>query len=105
MNVCKEKCVECDLATELGFCSVTGCIKQNRVSNISIIPTVTVTDIPMVEYVPVVRCRDCKRFAEFTSNGKTMGFGSCNNPQNIMSKCPRTDWFCADGERKEKEDA
>lgn len=75
--------------------------QQNRVSNISIIPTVTVTDTPMVEYVPVVRCKDCKWFKEFTYNGKHEGRGLCDNPQNSMSKCPQIDWFCADGERRE----
>ena len=96
MNVCKERGSECDLATELGFCSVTGCMKQNRVSNVAIIPTVTVTDSPMVEYAPIVRCKDCKYcYAEGFVNVRNVcekhyDFGNVDD-----------DWFCADGERKD----
>lgn len=108
MNLCKERCVECDLATGLGFCSVTGCIKQNRVSNISVIPTLTVTDAPMVEYAPVVRCKDCKWFDR---TEPSYPYGYCHAAKHgymtsrweisIYRKC-KEDFFCADGERKEQ---
>ena len=42
-------------------------------------------DMPTVDAVPVVRCKDCKYF-------KTR---LCENEDN------HDDWFCADGERKE----
>lgn len=51
--------------------------------------------------VPLVQCKDCKWFAEFTHNGEPTGHGSCNNPQNGWGRCPQADWFCADGERRE----
>lgn len=54
-----------------------------------------------VDVVPVVRCKDCKWFAEFTHNGEPTCHGSCNNPQNGWGRCPQADWFCADGKRKE----
>ena len=60
----------------------------------------TMSDITHKDAV-VVRCEGCKWFAEFQSNGVPLGRGHCNNPQNMMSKCPTADWFCADGERKE----
>ena len=124
MSVCKERGIECDLATGLGFCSVTGCRKQNRVSNISIIPTVTVTDVPTVEYAPVVRCKDCKYRphlrdavdeddAEELKHGHFNGFdlrfpteGKC--PCQVLddefySWIPDDDWFCKGGERKSDE--
>ena len=41
-------------------------------------------DMPTVDAVPVVRCKDCKYF-------KTR---LCENEDNY------DDWFCADGERK-----
>ena len=42
-------------------------------------------DMPTVDAVPVVRCKDCKYF-------KTR---LCENEDNY------DDWFCADGERKD----
>ncbi len=42
-------------------------------------------DMPTVDAVPVVRCKDCKYF-------KTL---LCQNEDN------HDDWFCADGERKD----
>ncbi len=48
----------------------------------------------------IIRCKDCKWFAEFTHNGEPTGHGSCNNPQNGWWRCPQADWFCADGERR-----
>ena len=92
MNVCKERGIECDFATGLGFCSVTGCRKQIQISNISIIPTVTVTDTPMVEYAPVVRCKDCKHL------GENDGYYFCNAIGIAFGDKPN--WFCADGERR-----
>lgn len=101
MNVCKERCVECDLATEFGFCSVTGCIKQNRVSNISIIPTVTVTDVPMVEYAPVVRCNKCKWWDK-VDNIDGVNYGTCERPCTVIRQDAflNENWFCKDGERR-----
>lgn len=103
MNVCNEKGIECDMATGLGFCSVTGCRKHNIITNISIIPTVTVTDVPTVEYAPVVRCKDCKY--GITGHGIEDGFVLCSKPYvergNAMHRC---DWFCGDGKRKEQND-
>ena len=45
-------------------------------------------DMPTVDAVPVVRCKDCKYF-------KTR---LCENEDNY------DDWFCADGERKENDE-
>ena len=54
-----------------------------------------------VEFVPVVRCKDCK-FGSTT--------GDCNIPLNGHIQCSihgdgyeihDSNWFCADGERKE----
>lgn len=55
---------------------------------------------PTIDAVEVVRCNDCKWFAEFTHNGEPTGHGSCNNPQNGWWRCQQAGWFCADGERR-----
>lgn len=90
-NYCQSKGIYCEFTTDLGFCSVTACNKENRVSNTFIIPTVFVTDTPMVEYAPVVRCKKCKY------NGRCMlqGFIADNAVKPITD-----DWFCADGEKR-----
>ena len=56
----------------------------------AIIPTVTVTDTPMVEYVPVVRCKDCKHVQHDVIFDQRWCKGREVTP----------DWFCADGKRK-----
>ncbi len=56
--------------------------------------------MPTIDAVEVVRCRNCKWFAEFTHNGEPTGHGSCNNPQNGWGRCPQADWFCKDGKRR-----
>lgn len=53
---------------------------------------IAVENAPTVDAVPVIRCRECKWFAE----GKW-----CRNPNNDMVQGGTTgEWFCADGERK-----
>lgn len=48
--------------------------------------------MPTVDAEPVVRCRDCKWFAD----GKW-----CRNPNNDMVQGGTTgEWFCGDGKRK-----
>ena len=49
-------------------------------------------DMPTIDAVPVVRCRECKWFAE----GKW-----CRNPNNDMVQGGTTsEWFCGDGKPK-----
>lgn len=55
---------------------------------------------PNADWVEVVRCKECKWFAEFTYDGVPTGHGSCTNPKNGLGRCPQADWFCADGERR-----
>ena len=47
---------------------------------------VTIMQMPTIDAVPVIRCKDCKYF-------KTR---LCENEDNY------DDWFCADGERKDE---
>lgn len=96
MNVCKERGVYCELATDLGFCSVTVCMKQNRVSNIPIIPIVTVTDSPMVEYAPIVRCKDCRHANECH---KSVQY-TRNEQSTVTIGYSPIEW-CSRGERRE----
>ena len=47
-------------------------------------------------YVQVVRCKDCKYF---NINGCDEGFGWCE--RNGIGHGSSTDWYCADGERRD----
>jgi len=44
----------------------------------------------------IVRCKDCKWWHESKTNN---GFGDCGQANGIALKS--SDWFCADGERKD----
>lgn len=57
-----------------------------------------VNDIPVAETVQVVRCRDCRhRFVD----GEGVRYNCCElNHEKAMPD----DWFCADGERKNRRD-
>ena len=49
--------------------------------------------------VPVVRCKDCKRYSDFdATNCKRLSFHFCNMFDNITKEND----FCSYGERKEK---
>lgn len=51
-------------------------------------------ETPVVDAVPVVRCRDCKyRYVD----GDNVRFNLCLLNHN---KVQSDDWYCADGERK-----
>ena len=52
--------------------------------------------IPIVDAVPVVRCKDCKHlFTDFVMDGKE--YKRCE----MQMAGFHDDWFCADGERKD----
>lgn len=49
--------------------------------------------MPTIDAVPVVRCKDCKHRDRY----------ECNHIRLGETKCGVTDdWYCADGERKEE---
>ena len=52
-------------------------------------------NLPAVDAVLVVRCRDCKHY---NINGCMDGFGWCEHSGNDHSSADN--WFCADGERR-----
>ena len=63
---------------------------------------VPVTEVPSADVVEIVRCKDCKW------NGDDCSW--CTKPSLVLNGdyisclCIEPDWFCADGERKEKTD-
>lgn len=59
-------------------------------------------EIPAADVAPVVRCKDCKWFAEVVGkdSGKPCGYGQCNRPL-CMRSLLGTDDFCSYGERKD----
>ena len=70
--------------------------------------------IPAADVVEVVRCKDCIHRPFSTEPGKTSGFAveapdwtcPCYNPgDGYYSWVPDDDFFCADGERKEVNNA
>ena len=60
-----------------------------------------IADAPTVDAVEVVRCKDCKHFAETTGkdSGKPCGYGKCMKPFFIQMIVDADD-FCSYGERK-----
>ena len=57
----------------------------------------TATDTPIVEYAPVVRCRDCKH--------RQAKMGDCYGNAVVLCKdglWRDMEFFCADGERSEE---
>ena len=58
-------------------------------------------DLPTVDAVPVVRCKDCKYYQ--TDDVKCpCNIGLENSvPDAEYTWVPEPDWFCADGERRE----
>ena len=57
-----------------------------------------VAEAPIVDAVPVVRCKDCKnRMTELFNDKKTMYY--CP----FVDRYTVNDWYCADGERKDDE--
>ena len=60
-NFCKDKWIYCEFATDLGFCAVTGCRKESRVSNTYIAPTVA-------DYIAAVEALDDSNDAYIKEN-------------------------------------
>lgn len=56
---------------------------------------ITMANIPTVDAVPVVRCKDCKH-SEFVKRGSKY---SCRKVEGLLNFC---DFYCKDGVRKEK---
>jgi hypothetical protein len=52
-------------------------------------------EIPAVDAVEVVRCRECGHYKPSKYNASTAHY--CG----VIDGFPKEDWFCADGQRKE----
>lgn len=60
----------------------------------------TVNWQPTIDAVPVVRCKDCKYSDDYYNDGSCY----CKHPEREMWHIGTNwNWYCADGERKEKE--
>ena len=51
------------------------------------------------EFMPIVRCKDCKHNLGKTSGGESV---VCNYCTHGMLTERNNEWFCADGEREEE---
>lgn len=56
--------------------------------------------VPTVDAVPIVRCKDCKWFAD-NNDGDWVGCWLFQTIQIIPEDAPKPDDFCSYGERKE----
>lgn len=61
-----------------------------------------IVDTPTVDAVPVVRCKDCKWFAD-NNDGEWFGCWLFQTIQIIPEDAPKPDDFCSYGERKDGE--
>ena len=62
-----------------------------------------ISNVPTVDAVPVVRCKDCKH-SEHIKNAKGEDCAVCwNNKAPVFHEwCVPIDWFCADGEKRDE---
>lgn len=58
-----------------------------------------IRDAPTIDAVPVVRCRDCKRYREYTYLG-TQKIYVCERDRRKRIYDMKEDDFCSRGERK-----
>ncbi len=58
--------------------------------------SITPNDFQRMNYIEIVRCKDCKR-GQYQRNGSTgIEYNYCTYRRDITP----LNWFCADGERK-----
>ena len=65
-----------------------------------------IADLPSIDAVPVVRCKDCIHRPKGTGANHDLEFPDyvcpCQCEDDYYSWMPKDDWFCKDGERKEE---
>lgn len=63
-----------------------------------------IDEMPTVDAVPVVRCKDCKYFIQTVFLGNKMNACRFHGSSTILptARIVTDDWFCADGERREE---
>ena len=71
------------------------------VQNMSDIDRQTILDLPPVDAVEVVRCKDCKHRC-FDNRFGFMCNLDTGDPYEMGRNAYDDDWFCADGERKDE---
>ena len=69
---------------------------DGEVKGVGLILAETVDKAPIIDAVPVVRCKDCKHHED-----EEIGMVYCSN---MIGGWVVENWFCADGERKEGAD-
>ena len=68
----------------------------------------TIRDLPTIDAVPVIRCKDCKHRPTGSGANHDVVFPSgdykcpCRCDDHWYSWIPDDDWFCANGEVKEE---
>ena len=65
--------------------------------------TLILREAPTVDAVPVVRCKDCKWFAN-NNGGEWFGCWLFNAIRAVPEYAPTPDDFCSKGERKGRDD-
>lgn len=59
----------------------------------------TAKDMPTIDAVSSVQCKECKWYHMWKEHGKSQGYGFC---EKDGMKPHKDDWFCADWERREE---
>ena len=92
----KEICNSCD-----GWCDNTNCDCVNCKSEHRCDAVCEIADAPTVDAVEVVRCKECKWFADSKGkdSGKSCGYGQCKYVAGL-SWIICADDFCSSGERR-----
>ena len=65
-------------------------------SSTMVVERCKIKDIPVVDAVPVVRCKDCKHWCKEKDDSD---YGHCKRYDHYA----RADCYCSDGERREDE--
>lgn len=92
INYCSRKGVFCTMATDLGYCCATACMKTPDYVEVLSFGDVKIIGSDGREYVPIVRCKECKHW-------NPNGIGICKLHDIRPTPLMMDDWFCADGER------
>ena len=87
-------------ADKINYHEHTECMWHGDFETVRTVTDKEIAEIPTVDAVPVVRCRDCKWFAE-NRNGEWYGCWLFNAILANESEKPREDDFCSYGERKD----
>ena len=87
-------------ADKINYHDHTECMGHGDFETVRTVTDKEIAEIPTADAVPVVRCRDCKWFAE-NNGGEWYGCWLFSAILENEQEAPREDDFCSYGERKD----